>query len=149
MCSSDLDVHVLYDELPPNSTAVDAEFRRGFVSAQAEAAGWNAIIQPALGFDRRGSTRLSIEVTRPPAYEISAPETLLLALPMRSGRKTAAALTLAVLASPGSAALTDVDSSYLEDDKSEADVRGQAPFSPRSEERRVGKECRSRWSPYH
>ena len=119
---------MLYDELPPNSTAVDAEFRRGFVSAQAEAAGWNAIIQPALGFDRRGATRLSIEVTRPPAYEISAPETLLLALPMRSGRKTAAALTLAVLASPGSAALTDVDSSYLEDDKSEADVRGQAPF---------------------
>src|SRR3712207_6939927 len=24
-----------------------------------------------------------------------------------------------------------------------------APFKPRSEERRVGKECRSRWSPYH
>src|SRR2546422_7445749 len=24
-----------------------------------------------------------------------------------------------------------------------------APDSPRSEERRVGKECRSRWSPYH
>src|SRR2546427_12767437 len=24
-----------------------------------------------------------------------------------------------------------------------------APSSPRSEERRVGKECRSRWSPYH
>src|SRR5260221_1216378 len=24
-----------------------------------------------------------------------------------------------------------------------------ASFSPRSEERRVGKECRSRWSPYH
>ena len=23
------------------------------------------------------------------------------------------------------------------------------PFPPRSEERRVGKECRSRWSPYH
>ena len=22
-------------------------------------------------------------------------------------------------------------------------------FTPRSEERRVGKECRSRWSPYH
>ena len=67
-------------------------------------------------------------MTRPPAYEISAPETLLLALPMRSGRNTAAALTLGVLASPGSAALTDVDSSYLEDDESEADVRGQAPF---------------------
>ena len=23
------------------------------------------------------------------------------------------------------------------------------PYAPRSEERRVGKECRSRWSPYH
>src|SRR2546426_12041165 len=23
------------------------------------------------------------------------------------------------------------------------------PYQPRSEERRVGKECRSRWSPYH
>ena len=26
---------------------------------------------------------------------------------------------------------------------------GEGPSSPRSEERRVGKECRSRWSPYH
>src|SRR3712207_8076839 len=26
---------------------------------------------------------------------------------------------------------------------------GQRPVQPRSEERRVGKECRSRWSPYH
>ena len=25
----------------------------------------------------------------------------------------------------------------------------RAPFHDRSEERRVGKECRSRWSPYH
>ena len=33
-----------------------------------------------------------------------------------------------------------------------ADVRDAADVSPdglRSEERRVGKECRSRWSPYH
>ena len=28
-------------------------------------------------------------------------------------------------------------------------VRGQMLFWHRSEERRVGKECRSRWSPYH
>src|SRR3712207_48466 len=28
-------------------------------------------------------------------------------------------------------------------------VTGERPFAPRSEERRVGKECRSRWSPYH
>src|SRR3712207_9570759 len=31
----------------------------------------------------------------------------------------------------------------------EADESGRAAFSKRSEERRVGKECRSRWSPYH
>src|SRR2546430_10432612 len=29
------------------------------------------------------------------------------------------------------------------------DARPRAPGPPRSEERRVGKECRSRWSPYH
>ena len=29
------------------------------------------------------------------------------------------------------------------------DVVGFAIFEKRSEERRVGKECRSRWSPYH
>ena len=29
------------------------------------------------------------------------------------------------------------------------DERGQIIFLDRSEERRVGKECRSRWSPYH
>src|SRR5438445_5189930 len=28
-------------------------------------------------------------------------------------------------------------------------VSGGARYEPRSEERRVGKECRSRWSPYH
>ena len=28
-------------------------------------------------------------------------------------------------------------------------ARSRAPGQPRSEERRVGKECRSRWSPYH
>ena len=28
-------------------------------------------------------------------------------------------------------------------------IRTNIEFSTRSEERRVGKECRSRWSPYH
>ena len=31
----------------------------------------------------------------------------------------------------------------------ESMAKGAAHFSDRSEERRVGKECRSRWSPYH
>ena len=30
-----------------------------------------------------------------------------------------------------------------------SDVRRIITIIPRSEERRVGKECRSRWSPYH
>src|SRR5258708_28802277 len=29
------------------------------------------------------------------------------------------------------------------------ELLGSVPFAKRSEERRVGKECRSRWSPYH
>ena len=33
---------------------------------------------------------------------------------------------------------------YTNDEKSEREIKGT-----RSEERRVGKECRSRWSPYH
>ena len=31
----------------------------------------------------------------------------------------------------------------------DVDLRVSIPCSRRSEERRVGKECRSRWSPYH
>src|ERR1039458_4320076 len=30
-----------------------------------------------------------------------------------------------------------------------SDGRTRTRYTPRSEERRVGKECRSRWSPYH
>ena len=34
-------------------------------------------------------------------------------------------------------------------DKVAAQSDGELRHLPRSEERRVGKECRSRWSPYH
>src|SRR2546430_11142181 len=37
----------------------------------------------------------------------------------------------------------------LDEDECDAFVRMHAPRLSRSEERRVGKECRSRWSPYH
>ena len=33
--------------------------------------------------------------------------------------------------------------------EAQKDVLKQMLYNPRSEERRVGKECRSRWSPYH
>ena len=35
------------------------------------------------------------------------------------------------------------------DDSSESDSDYDGEYMVRSEERRVGKECRSRWSPYH
>src|SRR2546429_1846548 len=35
------------------------------------------------------------------------------------------------------------------DDGADAAVQRKSSARPRSEERRVGKECRSRWSPYH
>ena len=40
------------------------------------------------------------------------------------------------------------DFSEMQGGSIEADL-GQRDFTFRSEERRVGKECRSRWSPYH
>ena len=42
--------------------------------------------------------------------------------------------------------LTTIMGSVL---KSNAKPAAPAPAAARSEERRVGKECRSRWSPYH
>ena len=40
--------------------------------------------------------------------------------------------------------------SWKEDmDYDKKDLCRQRMFAKRSEERRVGKECRSRWSPYH
>ena len=38
---------------------------------------------------------------------------------------------------------------YQINDKWHPDISDNDAFNPRSEERRVGKECRSRWSPYH
>ncbi len=49
--------------------------------------------------------------------------------------------------SDGSVTLTDVFASFIAHHRIE--VRFCNPYSGRSEERRVGKECRSRWSPYH
>ena len=38
---------------------------------------------------------------------------------------------------------------YLDQARIREDISEGKPGVPRSEERRVGKECRSRWSPYH
>ena len=38
---------------------------------------------------------------------------------------------------------------YMEFDMAQNKLHGNAGCNMRSEERRVGKECRSRWSPYH
>src|SRR5689334_25014937 len=39
--------------------------------------------------------------------------------------------------------------SYIHETAAEYDVESTIRYNHRSEERRVGKECRSRWSPYH
>ena len=44
--------------------------------------------------------------------------------------------------------LLELPEQRLGDEPSEAEIR-QTLKKERSEERRVGKECRSRWSPYH
>ena len=44
---------------------------------------------------------------------------------------------------------TDVEAGEAGDRLTEAEPTDAQPVTTRSEERRVGKECRSRWSPYH
>src|SRR3712207_7919667 len=46
-------------------------------------------------------------------------------------------------------ALLGTDRAFAEDLIALRPHAGQAASAERSEERRVGKECRSRWSPYH
>ena len=45
--------------------------------------------------------------------------------------------------------LTAEDIAYLEEMYVPHPIVGAIDHNPRSEERRIGKECRSRWSPYH
>ena len=45
--------------------------------------------------------------------------------------------------------ITDVDLRRTQEIEERIDILGQSKNINRSEERRVGNECRSRWSPYH
>src|SRR2546430_8236471 len=69
--------------------------------------------------------------------------------------------TLYIIAGPNGVGKTTFADEYLPDEIKQLEfinadliARGLSPYDPeavaiRSEERRVGKECRSRWSPYH
>ena len=61
-----------------------------------------------------------------------------------------ALLSAVSVASCGSSSGGDSSSSYVDKVKvASTDDIATIPDGSRSEERRVGKECRSRWSPYH
>ena len=56
----------------------------------------------------------------------------------------------ALLESKNTATPEKIAKAFLERDRSQIDYYKEITKNmPRSEERRVGKECRSRWSPYH
>src|SRR2546430_4932079 len=69
------------------------------------------------------------------------------------GRNTAAAIALAALhvrhASQGDALLAILPADHYIANPERYRIIVRAALDVRSEERRVGKECRSRWSPYH
>ena len=87
------------------------------------------------------------------------------ALPIFPGRNDGNAETLSFLASPelvtalafsGDLTFDPVHGTLTTDDGKtmtfampEGEELPEQGFAKRSEERRVGKECRSRWSPYH
>src|SRR2546430_4624872 len=59
---------------------------------------------------------------------------------------------LPILSSSAAMTVSDVNpcrTAFCRDRRLPSSVFGPVLLSARSEERRVGKECRSRWSPYH
>ena len=54
-----------------------------------------------------------------------------------------------VLVKPAAAEEKTVSGIIIPDSAKEKPLKGEVITTTRSEERRVGKECRSRWSPYH
>ena len=67
----------------------------------------------------------------------------------KSKRKGFKALSYAIAVSLAAAALVVPTTTLAPDVDAFEDSRAASLAVGRSEERRVGKECRSRWSPYH
>ena len=67
----------------------------------------------------------------------------------RGGSDTSAVALAAALHADRCQIFTDVDGVYTADPRKVKDAKRLQEITYRSEERRVGKECRSRWSPYH
>ena len=63
--------------------------------------------------------------------------------------KTTLACRLKALFGEDEVRLISHDSYYKRHDELPFEERCKLNYDHRSEERRVGKECRSRWSPYH
>ena len=109
-----------------NLSLAAPQLRAAFASAQAEPAGWNAVVQPTIGLELRDVTTARYSLPAAPEYSIREPETLLLSAvrtALESARKVAAPLELVLMPAGGSALLTDAGSLYLLDDKDEAQVR--------------------------
>ena len=124
-----LTVTLLEEEWAPevgSDSAVSAALLASLTSAQAEPAGWNAVVQPTIGLELRDVTTARYSLPAAPEYSIREPETLLLSAvrtALESARKVAAPLELVLMPAGGSALLTDAGSLYLLDDKDEAQVR--------------------------
>src|SRR2546422_11743195 len=100
---------------------------------------------------------MSTRVERDPLGELPVPTTALYGVQTErarqnfpiSGQRPLAPFVDAVIWIKKAAALTHQETGRLEATLADAIVRAADEIEQRSEERRVGKECRSRWSPYH
>src|SRR5258708_40335401 len=96
--------------------------------------------------DRKSRLRLVIE----PRSSRQNPEELMAALLVHTSLETRYAINLTWLGLDGLPETKGIVEILREwGEFRVATVRRRTQFRLRSEERRVGKECRSRWSPYH
>src|SRR3712207_9072941 len=95
---------------------------------------------PPSSRSERGPTKLGVKpVGIPPIYEPETVANIILYAAENPARDLVS----------GGAAQAMIINQRLSPRMVDAILATRAGFSPRSEERRVGKECRSRWSPYH
>ena len=123
---------------------------------QNHGVGGHALLGPSSGAPRGASVRKRAlarsvgQVSLTPLKQARTRKPPCCPRPRAAGSAARRATSCAGRAGPGAAAAAAAEAARPAAGAEAVGPRGAAPpRAPRSEERRVGKKCRSRWSPYH